>query len=82
MSLTLSDGTVENYNNVAGGDFRGFVTSTPISYLTISSLDNGDDKEWPTMDHFYVGNPVPVPGAVFLGILGLSAVGVKLRKFA
>jgi hypothetical protein len=27
-------------------------------------------------------NPVPVPGAVLLGILGLSAAGVKLRKFA
>jgi len=26
--------------------------------------------------------PVPVPGAVLLGILGLSAVGVKLRKSA
>ena len=25
--------------------------------------------------------PVPVPGAVLLGILGLSAVGIKLRKF-
>ena len=25
---------------------------------------------------------VPVPGAVLLGIIGLSAVGVKLRKFA
>ena len=27
-------------------------------------------------------NPVPVPGAVLLGILGLSIVGVKLRKYA
>ena len=27
-------------------------------------------------------NPVPVPGAVLLGILGLSVVGVKLRKHA
>lgn len=26
--------------------------------------------------------PVPVPGAVLLGILGLGAVGIKLRKFA
>ena len=25
---------------------------------------------------------VPVPGAVLLGILGLSAAGIKLRKFA
>jgi hypothetical protein len=29
-----------------------------------------------------LANPVPVPGAVLLGILGLSAVGIKLRKFA
>jgi len=27
-------------------------------------------------------NPVPVPGAVLLGILGLGAVGAKLRKYA
>jgi len=27
-------------------------------------------------------SPVPVPGAVLLGILGLSAAGIKLRKFA
>ena len=29
-----------------------------------------------------VPNPVPVPGAVLLGMLGLSVVGVKLRKHA
>lgn len=28
------------------------------------------------------GTVVPVPGAVLLGILGLSAAGIKLRKFA
>ena len=27
-------------------------------------------------------NPVPVPGAILLGILGLSVAGVKLRKYA
>lgn len=26
-------------------------------------------------------NPVPVPGAVLLGIIGLSAAGIKLRKY-
>ena len=30
----------------------------------------------------WAGNPVPVPGAVLLGMLGLGAVGVKLRKRA
>jgi len=33
-------------------------------------------------DNVAVGNAVPVPGAVLLGILGLGAVGVKLRKHA
>jgi len=28
------------------------------------------------------GTPVPVPGAVLLGLLGLSAAGIKLRKHA
>jgi len=27
-------------------------------------------------------NPVPVPGAILLGLLGLSVAGIKLRKFA
>ncbi len=27
-------------------------------------------------------NPVPVPGAILLGLLGMSAAGLKLRKFA
>ena len=31
------------------------------------------------MDNFTI---VPIPGAVLLGILGVSAVGIKLRKFA
>jgi hypothetical protein len=34
-------------------------------------------------DNLAVGvNPVPVPGAFLLGIIGLSIVGVKLRRFA
>jgi len=30
----------------------------------------------------YVAEPVPVPGAVLLGMLGLCVAGVKLRKYA
>lgn len=37
------------------------------------------------MDNFYIDEPappIPVPGAVLLGVLGLSVAGVKLRKHA
>ena len=30
----------------------------------------------------YMGTYVPVPGAVLLGMIGLGAAGIKLRKFA
>jgi len=34
-------------------------------------------------DNLAVGlTPVPVPGAVLLGVLGLSIAGIKLRKLA
>jgi hypothetical protein len=82
ISLSLSDGTVEEYTYTNINDaFRGFVSSIAISSLTINVP--GADHEngpYPTMDHFYVG--VPVPAALILGMLGLSTAGIKLRKYA
>jgi len=42
---------------------------------------NSSFEEWGVLGEGTVV-PVPVPGACLLGILGLSAVGIKLRKFA
>ena len=38
-------------------------------------------KDWACLE-WTLAEPVPVPGAVLLGIVGLSVAGVKLRKFA
>lgn len=38
-----------------------------------------DDK---AQDFLYLMTPVPVPGAMLLGLLGMAAAGLKLRKFA
>ncbi len=49
--------------------------------VEIREIVGGIDNEF--FGEFYVGTqPVPVPGAVLLGMLGLSVVGVKLRKRA
>ena len=41
----------------------------------------GGDINPSLSDNFHV-SVVPVPGAILLGILGLSAAGIKLRRFA
>jgi len=45
-------------------------------YFAVNLTDLGGDVYQVTL------TPVPVPAAVLLGILGLCAVGIKLRKFA
>jgi len=41
-----------------------------------------DDKFGPSSPDTFRVSAVPVPGAVLLGILGLTAAGVRLRRFA
>jgi hypothetical protein len=53
--------------------------SDPLAPLSQFSSSEGGTNEtllWGSIE------PVPVPGAVLLGIIGLSVAGVKLRKFA
>ena len=47
------------------------------------AFDPGTDGDHQDMVALIEGvNPVPVPGAILLGMLGLSVAGVKLRKRA
>ena len=71
-------------------DFDDYVAVTGIGYEEMTLSDSG------TISHLFAAGLhqiafnvdtyenalVPVPGAVLLGILGLGAVGIKLRKFA
>jgi len=55
--------------------------STPLVPTYVFGFEDGTD--WDYQDLVWEAtNVVPVPGAVLLGILGLSAAGIKLRKFA
>ena len=58
----------------------------PVMHGVIIELTAGGSNfntGWaPTLGGGVTGNVVPLPGAVLLGMLGLSAVGLKLRKRA
>ena len=56
---------------------KSFSFNTTDYYYSIIDWDNNTIYT----DFETNGTVVPIPGAVLLGILGLSAVGVKLRKF-
>jgi len=48
------------------------------NFLRTLTSDDSTNVAWGHLD----ATVVPVPGAVLLGMLGLGAVGIKLRKFA
>jgi len=63
-----------------------YVDVTPLGLSRQGGTNFSGGNPWvqPSRDvmaRFEV-TPVPVPGAVLLGIIGLGVVGVKLRKFA
>jgi hypothetical protein len=55
VTITLSDGTVETYTSTGPTDFRGFVTTVPITSITIDAPDV-PNPFWPTMDNLIVGD--------------------------
>lgn len=70
-------------HHVSGGD----TSLRPGFYQGVSGPGGGVVPWvglWDTFEERLSGqiHVVPVPGAILLGILGLSAAGVKLRKFA
>ena len=64
-----------------GKDTTGVVSVITAGVVTHFGFTIELDPGESTPDTFHT-SVVPVPGAVLLGILGLSAVGIKLRKHA
>ena len=87
IDLWLSDGTSLSLIDADASTFRGFVTDgaafTAMSVTALSTVAT----QWPTVDNFYVGQGVgesvvvPVPGALLLGLLGVSCAGWRRRRW-
>src|SRR5690606_30686920 len=56
--IELSNGTTETFTSTGPSDFRGFVTSAPITSITIDAPNPSDpqDGSWATMDNLIVGS--------------------------
>jgi hypothetical protein len=85
---------MEGYEPILGIKWDGFAfavgtgTDATFRYASVvhggpgALLDDGDDEINGLLGLQSDFTPVPVPGALLLGMLGLGAAGVKLRKRA
>jgi len=75
---------VVDFGNHGNNGIVGWLTAPiPMAWITGDSFDVTLRLWNARIDQVQlVANVVPVPGAVLLGLLGLSVAGIKLRKFA
>jgi len=86
MQLSSVDGRIHFYLDgvEVGTSYRNDYTDlgSEIGLYTMfqAPLSSWVEKPYTIWDDFEYGSKVPVPGAVLLGVLGLSVAGVRLRR--
>ena len=73
--IELSNGFIYDFVPVSDTDFRGFVSTEPLDWMTIDCPDDAS-YYWSTMDHYYIDSPAP--GA--LALLGLAGLMRRRRR--
>ena len=79
IELWVGGSIVGTIDRDTAGTFVGIANIGGFKTVVIRGWDQANLVETFTLDNATYA--VPVPGAILLGILGLSVAGVKLRKF-
>ena len=74
--------TALDSDGVGGLELLDLANITDIGFRIRGNMIGQTNSDYPSSGDAFHVSVVPVPGAVLLGILGLSAAGIKLRKFA
>lgn len=82
VTISLSDGTSEEFASTSAADFRGFTSDVAISSLTFAA-GFGNDDFFPTLDNLTVGTAVaPEPTSLALLALGVTSLAARRRTTA
>ena len=68
--------------SASGNGLLNLANITNIGFRVEGNMIGQSNPDYPSNPDAFHISLVPVPGAVLLGILGLSVAGIKLRKFA
>lgn len=75
--IELSNGFMYEYTPASDMEFLGFISDDVLSYASIVT-DQTNGNSWATVDHLYISNSVPAPGA--LALLGLAGLASRRRR--
>lgn len=79
ITATDASGSVlETIIGTSATSFRGFVSTGPLSSLTISTVQSGSFP-YPTVNNLVLASPVPEPGTLVLLLAGIAAIGLMAR---
>ena len=82
-TLTLDFSNAETWGGVYSGGYSAVANLTQVTNIGFNVGGNmGGGGSNPSVTDTAHISVVPVPAALILGILGLSAAGIKLRKYA